>query len=162
MKRLATPGYIMVETVVAMGLLSIGMVTIQGAVRQAIITRGQAQDYTTARFLMEKVVADVELQPEVIEGKKSGNFKKPFNRFRYQWAITRVQVPLPPIPPELPGNFMEQFEKTYKGYMGKMTVTVFWTRAGHEFEAFSQTLLSPEQFWVPPEERGIQGGGFGL
>ena len=57
MRNATTFGYVMVETVVAMGLLSVSMVAIHGAVRQTVIARGQAQDYTIARFLLEEIVA---------------------------------------------------------------------------------------------------------
>ncbi len=104
-------GYIFVETVVAMGVLSISMLVIQGAVRQAIITRGQAQDYTTARFLLKQVAAEVELQPELVASSDSGRFKKPNERFGYEWELTKVEVPIPEIPATIPEEKRERLEK---------------------------------------------------
>ncbi len=146
-------GYILVETIVAMGLLSIGAVTIQSAIRQAIITRGQAQDYTTARFLLEKVVNKFELQPQVKESSGQGTFDSPNDRFSYQWEIKKVEVPKPEIPLDIEEVERERLEKLFTGYMGKVAVRIAWTRAGKDFEAIGETLLLPEKLWLPPEPK---------
>ena len=151
--RQGARGYIFVETVVAMGLLSVSMLVIQGAVRQAIITRGQAQDFTTARFLLEEVMAERELQPEMPEGSGSGRFDPPNARFAYEWELSKVKVPRPQMPPDLSKDEIEQFKKMFKGYMGKLVATVRWSRAGQEREAVGETLLKPEQLWLPEGQR---------
>ena len=95
-------GYILVETIVAMALLSAGMVAIQGGLRQAVLVRGQARDYTQARFLMDGLIADLSLQPEHVQGSKSGRFSGEYDRFSYTWTISRVDVPVPQgLPPGL-------------------------------------------------------------
>lgn len=93
MSSRARYGYIMVETVVAMGLLSTGMVVIHGAIRQTIIARGQAQDFTVARFLLEEIAAEKELQPELVEGSGQGNFPG-----RFLDSIIRGKLPKSPCP----------------------------------------------------------------
>jgi len=146
-------GYIFVETVVAMGLLSISMLVIQGAVRQAILTRGQAQDYTTARFLMQQTAAEVEIQPELTESSDQGAFAAPYDRFSYAWELTKVDVPKPEIPADIPEGKRKQLEDMFKGYMGKLVVRISWSRAGFEDEAVGETLLKPEQLWQPEKQR---------
>jgi len=155
-------GYILVETIVAMGLLSVSMMVIQGAIRQAIITRGQAEDYTTARFLMDQVTAKIELQPEMVEGSDSGSFSGEHKRFRYKWELTKVQVPKPAFPDDFEPRERKRLQRLFKGYMGKLQVVIRWSRAGHKFEAVGETLLSPEQLWIPPSERPefAAGGGY--
>lgn len=146
-------GYILLETIVAMGVLSIGMVAIHGALRQAILTRGQAEDYTTARFLLEEVAAKKEVELELIEGSDRGRFPKPYSRFRYEWEIKKVEVPLPPVPPNLPpevaAHVKEELEKNK--FIGKLHVKIHWTRAGMPFDAVGETLLRPGQLWFPQE-----------
>ena len=58
MIRRPNNGYILLESLVAMGILSVGVVVIQNALQQGLITRGQSQDYTQARFALERIVAD--------------------------------------------------------------------------------------------------------
>lgn len=144
-------GYILFETVVAMAVLSLSMVAIHSAIRQAVLTRGQAQDYTTARFLLEKVTAEKELQPELAEGKEEGDFEGELSRFSYKWEISKVEVPMPPIPPDIPEEQRKSLEKMFKGYMGKLSVRISWTRAGQPFEVLGETLFKPEKLWLPPK-----------
>ena len=152
MRNATTSGYVMVETVVAMGLLSISMVAIHGAVRQTVIARGQAEDYTVARFLLEETVAKKELLPEVLEGRGGGGFPAPFSRFRHEWEITRVTLPRPPIPPGFPPERYQELERRFMKYIGKLRVRIMWTRAGQDFEVVGVTLLRPGQLWTPPED----------
>ena len=95
-------GYIFVETVVAMGVLSLSILVIQGALRQAILTRAQAQDYTTARFLLEQVAGEQALLFQQPEGSGSGQFPPPYDAYAYEWKIERVDIPLPERAANLP------------------------------------------------------------
>ena len=86
-------GYILFEAVFSMAILSIAGLTFQSALQQAILTRGQAMDYTTAKFLLEQINAEIELQPQHVEGEKSGTFPEPYNRFSYQYKISKISIP---------------------------------------------------------------------
>lgn len=143
-------GYIFAETVVAMALLSMSTLVIQGAVRQAIITRGQAQDYTTARFLLTQIASEHSLQFEQPEGSGGGVFDPPYERFSYEWELKRVEVPKPPIPPFLPPEVYATVLSNFQDYMGKITVRISWSRAGVEQERTGETLIRPELLWQPP------------
>ncbi len=153
-------GYIFFETVVAMGLLSVSALVIQGALRQAVITRGQAQDYTTARFLLEKMAAEHALRFQQPEGSGAGRFEPPYERFEYRWQLERVDVPVrntplafmqPPVPIEVL-EAVERVEEMLQDYMGKLTIRISWSRAGMSFDAVGETLLRPELLWLPDPE----------
>ncbi len=146
-------GYIFVETVVAMGVLSLSTLVIQGALRQAILTRAQVQDYTTARFLLEQVAGEQALLFQQPEGSGSGQCPEPYQDFSYEWKIERVDVPLPERVASLPPEARVHFEENFVDYMGKLTVRVTWKRGGADFEALGETLLRPELLWLPEEER---------
>lgn len=146
-------GYIMVETIVAMGLLSVSIVVIQNAIRQGIITRGQAQDYTTARILLDRMVAEHELQPEVAEGSGEGQFEAPFHRFSYKWNLQRLKVPRPHFPTDMEESERDSLKRMFTGYMGKLYVEIRWSRAGFENYVVGETLLAPEHIWIPADER---------
>ncbi len=145
-------GYIFVETVVAMGVLSLSILVIQGALRQAILTRAQAQDYTTARFLLEQVAGEQALLFQQPEGSGSGQFPPPYDAYAYEWKIERVDIPLPERAANLPPEARAQFEENFLDYMGMLTVRVTWKRGGAEFEARGETLLRPDLIWLPEGE----------
>jgi len=150
-----TAGYILIEAMMAMALLSIGMLTIHGAIRQTIIVRGQARDYTQARLLIEDILARIEIQakgpnqPQLMESSDSGRFKGDLSRFSWKWTISKIDVPLPPMPPDTPPEIAEAFELTVS-YVTKVDVTVSWKRSGRRFKETFETLLPPETLWLPP------------
>ncbi|HOH28634.1 MAG TPA: hypothetical protein PLC40_03075 [Candidatus Hydrogenedentes bacterium] len=145
-------GYIFVETVVAMGVLSLSTLVIQGALRQAILTRAQAQDYTTARFLLEQVAGEQALLFQQPEGSGSGQFPAPYEAYAYEWEIKRVDIPLPEQAASLPPEARQHFEDNFLDYMGMLRVRVTWQRGGAEFEARGETLLRPDLIWLPEGE----------
>ena len=152
-----TRGYILIEAVMSMALLSLGLVAIQGAIRQTIIVRGQARDYTQARFLIEETLARLEIesndsgQPQLVEGSQSGDFEGDFSRFAWKWTISRAYVPPPPIPPDIPPEEAEAFRLSVN-YVVKVEVTVSWKRGDNSYEETFETLWPPEKLWVPPPE----------
>lgn len=149
MMRRTTTGYILLEALVSLAILSVVSIVIQGSLRQAIETRGQAQDYTTARFLMEEEMRLLELQPRLVLGySQSGTYPAPNNRFQYAVKVEQVEVPLPTVSEIYVPN-PEEFLKQFVEYMGRISIKIKWTRAGQKFEVLGETLLRPEQIWVP-------------
>ncbi len=135
-----------------MAVLGISMLGIHQAIRQAVIAHGQAQDYTAARLLMERIVGERQLQPTLVEGSGEGAFEAPFDRFAYEWTVSKVSVPKPAFPPDLDPRERRQLERMFTDYLGKIEVRISWTRAGFEHAAVGETLLAPAQLWLPPEE----------
>ncbi len=157
MRSRSTHGYILIETTVAIVVLGISAITIQGVVRQAIQTRGQAQDFTHVRFLMEDYMTRLEVQPYVFAGTGDGVFEEGGGRFRYTYEIRRANVPVPemPIPdglrPEEFSRFTYESRATYFVHVG---LTVRWTRGQMEFEETIETLLPQAKLYVPPRADG--------
>ncbi len=146
-------GYILVETITAMAILSITAVTVQRAIQVSIHARGLAQDYTTAQFLLENTVAEQTLQPRIAIGAgASGVFPPPHERFHYAWKMTRVDIPLPAMPPGLPPEQIAAAEQAFLNYMGKLRVEISWSRGGQPVTIVGETLLSPDQAWRNPLE----------
>ena len=116
-------GYILIEAAVAMVLLSIGALTVHGTIQEAVRTRGQAQDYTRARFLLEQVLADLEIQPELAEHSDRGRFEGEHARFLWDYRVRRVNVPLPgrPLRPPPKEKKVQQFVYPEgQGYLGHL------------------------------------------
>ena len=144
-------GYILLEATVAMVVLGAGAYAVHGAIRQALITRAQAQDYTHARFLLERLIAEREIQPELKPGTDSGRFTGEWNRFDWQYQVRMVYVPLPSKPPinptpRKPGERPIAFEYSIKHIM-HIRATVSWVRSGRSFSESIETLFNPSKFW---------------
>lgn len=143
-------GYILVETMVALVLLALGSWAIHGTIRQAILARGQAQDYTQARFLLEEVVAKLEMQPLLQLRSSKGSFPGELNRFSWEYVVRMVNVPRPAAPPA--GGQSQRGNQSFEypvEYLAHVHATVSWTRAGREFSESFETLFRPDKLWVP-------------
>lgn len=148
-------GYILVETLVALTVLSITAMGIQRAVSQAVLTRGLALDYTTVQLLGENLIATLDLEYfQLHEMKKEEVFPAPYERFRYALEVSRVSVPRPELPGSIPPEQRVQLEKRYHGEMPKVRLEIFWTRSGLEYSRVFETLLGTERLWLPPLENG--------
>ena len=153
----AQSGYILVEATVALVILSIGALTIHRTIQEGIRTRGQAQDYTHARFLLAQILADLETQPELTEHSSRGQFPDGHSRFSWEYSVRRVDVPWPrrPLRPSPAG---EERESPFaldqvESYLAHVWVTVSWTRGNLSFDESYETLLGPDKLWQPPPVR---------
>ena len=149
-------GYIMVETVVAIVILGVSAITIQGVIREAIRTRAQVQDYTHVRFLLEEFIAQKELQPVLFEDRGEGIFDDGTGRFRYTYSVEPMLVP-PPVfpaplaPPEVP---IPKFQYNADAFLlVRVSITASWTRGETDFEETMEILLPQERF-VAPQQSG--------
>ncbi len=147
-------GYILVEAAVALVLLSVGSMTIHRTIQEAIRTRGQAQDFTHARFLLTQVVSELEVQPELVESTAQGRFDEEYSRFSWTYEVRRVNFPMPaaPLQPPPKGSGQNQGIQFVQGqnYLAHVMATVSWTRSGTEFTESYETLLGPAKLWQPP------------
>ncbi|NIA15688.1 MAG: hypothetical protein GWP08_16615 [Nitrospiraceae bacterium] len=150
MKR-SIRGYILVEAVMAMGLLSVGLVAIQGSMRQSIMTRGIARDYTHVRFLLENILAHIELQPLLTQDSDSGQFEGADARFGWEWEVSKIDLPEPQIPLDIPEEERTRFELQVD-YVTKIRATVTWKRSGQEFSETVETIWLPDKLFVPEDE----------
>jgi len=139
-------GYMLLETIVAMMVLSVGVLAVNRALYQVLLTRAIARDYTEARFLLEQVIAPIELQPLVAEGEAAGDFGEAYPRFSWRRTIERVPVPIPDLPTDLPDQLRGLLEES-AGHLGEVTVTVEWTRAGRSYQRTAMTMVAPHRIW---------------
>lgn len=148
MKGSHTKGYILLETVVALLVLSIGGLAINRALHQALLARAQARDYTRARFLLDERLSLVEMQPVLTEGSQSGRFEDEFCEFAWTTTVSKVLLPMREALQGVPGDVLTTRTSPVR-YMGKVRVTVQWHRAGQPFERSVETLVAPEKLFVP-------------
>jgi len=138
-------GYILFETLIAIIVLSVGIVVTQNAIRQAAVVRSLSRDYTQVRFLLEQKLSELEMAPLLTESTSHGQFNGDNARFSWTYKISRVNLPQPTTslipgtpPPELPA-----------AYMTKIQVSVSWTRSGQAYTETLETLWGPEKLWLP-------------
>ena len=156
MNGLRCKGYILVETAVALVLLSVGAFTVHRTIQESIRTRGQAQDFTRARFLISQTMGEILEQPLLVERSDSGTYEGDDSRFSWTSEIKRATVPVPkaplrPRPPKAPQVAFEYVGQ--QDYLARVTVTVTWQRSGMSFSESSETLLAPTRLWQPPRVR---------
>lgn len=135
-------GYILVETLVAMAVLSISMVTIHNALGQAALTHAQARDLTQARFLLDQKMGEYRLNPALEEGEVSGDFGEALPQFHWKVSVTKILLPAPP-PPLIPQVAPIKLAALF---LGKIVVTVQWTTGRQPFEERFETLVPPSHF----------------
>ena len=135
-------GYILAELLVALAVLSIGVLAVNRALRETVVTRGQARDFTHARFLLEQIVGNLELQPLLKEETRSGTFDGEFSRFSWTYTVSRVDVAAPVGQVSPTAEPPAAYPATQ---LGKIAATVQWTRAGTPFERRVETLVEAER-----------------
>ncbi len=156
MKPARRSGYILVETAVALVLLSVGSYAVHRTIQEAIRTRGQAQDFTRARFLLDQAMENVLAQPILTERQESGRFAGADDRFSWTSEVRRVNVPPPkaPLRPPADRKPVPKFEFSEGAeFLTRVRVTVTWMRSGQEFSESYETLLAPERLWQPPRPK---------
>ena len=154
-RRHSVYGFILIETAVALVVLSAGAFVVHGTIQQALQTRGQAQDFTRARFLFEGLVSRLELQPELTVHSREGQFDGEHSRFSWSYRVGRVDVPKPaaPLRPR-PKNVKVVKRFAYQvdhEYLAHVRVTVNWSRSGKTFSESYETLLPSRKLWQPPK-----------
>lgn len=146
-------GYVLLETVGALVVLSVGIVGVHQAMREAVMTRAQARDYTQARFLLQALVAQVELQPLVYPGEYQGAYADSLSRFRWKYKVDLVQLPemqpsVQAVPRPSRGRPMIVRRQPVT-HMGRITAEVSWTLRNQEYSQRTQTLMQPEKVFRP-------------
>lgn len=144
-------GYVLLEAVGAMAVLSVGIVGVHEAMQQAVITRAQARDFTTARFMLEELVSELQVRPQLGEGTVSGDYGENFPRFRWEYKVKRIDVPeaqvqMPAEPqPTAVGDLPPPVPKIPVRFMGHIQVTISWTLRGVNYSRSTETLCQPER-----------------
>lgn len=144
--RKTESGWVLMEALVAMVVLSVAIVALNRAFAEAVYTRAIARDYTQARFLLEQVTGELEIKPMHEDGASgSGDFGEDYPRFSYSWTVSKQDVPPPQLPAIIPvelqaaaANFQPPIE-----YLGKIAVQVHWTRSGQNYSAELETAIPP-------------------
>ncbi|GMW02735.1 MAG: hypothetical protein AMXMBFR84_38710 [Candidatus Hydrogenedentota bacterium] len=140
-------GWILLETLVALAVLSIGIIAVNRALGQALVSRALARDYTEASFHLQDVMGRLRLEPKIaVDTSGKGVCSDSDGRFHYTWSVDRVPFDPPPIMQTLPPH-LGQINLPVR-FLGRLRVTVTWTRQGRPYELTAETLVQPERIWT--------------
>jgi hypothetical protein len=136
----------------ALVVLSVGILAVNRGLGESLAIRAMARDYTQARFLLDQVMSELELQPVLVDGATgSGNFGKDNPRFSYSWVVSRVNLKIPEVPPQLLLQFPNGVQPPVP-YLGKISATVKWTRTGQTFSRTAETLIGMQRLYVEQQQ----------
>lgn len=119
----------MLEVIVAMAILTFGLVGVLQAVTSSQVTARFAEEYTTAAMLAELKVMELITMPEQLVDQDAGDFGDLYPRFAWE----------------------SQVETTSVAGLLKLRVTITW-RSGLKTRAFTAETCIPE-----PEEEAEEG-----
>lgn len=142
-----TRGYVLLEAVAAIAVLSLGIVGVQEAMRQSILTRAQARDLTQARFLLEELVSQLQLRPQLAEGEQKGDYGENYPRFSWKYKVSRIELPEADqtIPNQVGPDGQPMVLDVPVKFMAAIDVTITWTLRGDTYERKTRTLCQPEK-----------------
>lgn len=153
MRRTPPKGYVLLEAIGALVVLSVGIVGIHQAMQEAVTTRAQARDYTQARFLLDELVAGIVLKPTLMEGQFQGEYEGDLSRFRWEYSVARVDLPgTEQTVVRPPGATRPITIDPPVKYMGRIEASVTWTLRNRTYEVKTQTLCQPEKLPAPSDE----------
>jgi len=117
-------GFTLLEVIVAMAILTFGLVGVLQAVTSSQVTARFAEDYTTAAMLAELKVMELTTMPDRLADQDAGDFGELYPRFAWE----------------------SQVETTPLEGLLKLRVTITW-RSGLKTRSFTAETCIPE-----PEE----------
>jgi len=141
-------GYVLVEVVVSMMVLTIGVLSVSRSFSVAMLARGLAQDYTDSRYLaglrLWRAVA-LAAEGKLSLGHSQGRFGGEWPRFSWSQQVEQTSLPYyrPSIANENSENRPDQEERGQQAFFSRVVITVKWERRGEEFEKSVATLVRP-------------------
>jgi len=158
-------GYVLVEVVVSMMVLTVGILSVSRSFSVAMLARGLSQDYTDSRYLAAEQIWQAVAQAEagaLTLGGAQGRFPDPWRKFSWEWKVEETSLPY-----EVSVKIREvvgpqrsrrgrsrravpqvEIEEQPEKFFNRVVVTVKWTRRNVEYERWVATLVPP----IDPDE----------
>ena len=93
MRRRRQAGFTLIEMVVAIVLLALGVVGALACISSATRSTSISSEYTTAALLAQQKLAEVEAQPDQIQGgEQSGDFGEEYSNFSWRQNIESSNI----------------------------------------------------------------------
>lgn len=108
-----SPGFTLIEIMISLSILSIALLSIYAAQGNSLRASGRAENIQTASMLARQKMTEemIELQKDLDKGKfpddqinDQGPFDPPFDRFRWEFAVRKVEIPVVENPSDQNGD----------------------------------------------------------
>lgn len=106
-------GFTLIEIMISLSILSISLLSIYAAQGNSLRASGRAENIQTASMLARQKMTEkmIELQKDLDKGKfpdeqinDQGEFEPPFERFRWEFAVRKVEIPVVQAPGQEGGD----------------------------------------------------------
>lgn len=103
MKKRHAKGFTLVEIMIAIAILSIGLVSIYTAQGNSLRASGNAERIQTAAMLARQIMTEkmLEVEKNLQKGtfpadkeEDSGEFEAPFQEYRWEYLVRKVEIPI--------------------------------------------------------------------
>lgn len=135
-------GFTLIEVMVAVSILAISMTVLVSFSGNSMIRSGRAEALTVGTMLARQKMAEIEIElargaqknefPE--EKSESGQFEEPFEEYRWEMEIRRVELPAPVTGEK--GSMQEmvaqQMTKEISNTVRELKLRVLWTELGED------------------------------
>mgnify|MGYP001053256221 CR=1 FL=1 len=85
-------GFTLLEVMIAVAILAASLTALLSAVNGGVIASGSSRDLTTAMFLAERKLSEIELGGYPPEGETEGDFGDEYPRFNYKLRVATPEV----------------------------------------------------------------------
>ena len=138
----AQMGFSLLEILVAVGILSVALVSIIAMQGSAMRASLRAENLSLATMLAKKQMAEYEVQVQQMLEKgefpddktEEGSFSEPYSDFHWRTELRSVELPAPPSDEGIQGMIAKQLTGEISKSVRQMTLTVFWPEGETEQE----------------------------
>lgn len=133
-------GFTLLETLIAVGILSVALVTIMSMQSAAMRSSYQAENLSLATMLAKKQMAEYEVQVQKMlrasefpdDKVEEGTFEEPYGDFHWRAEIKSIELPAPPSDEGIQGMVAKQLTSEISKSVRQLTLSIFWTEGEEE------------------------------
>jgi hypothetical protein len=141
-------GFMLLEAMVALAILSIGIVTVMQSFSSALRVSKSGYNSTIATFLAQSKLSDLEREDSWTKENLSGDFGKAYPNFKWEAEVSPVELDKL-IPENLRTRNIEEEEERVgeenKQEVNLLNLTVSWVERGAKEEAVFATFINAKK-----------------
>src|SRR3990167_5314192 len=132
-------GFMLLEAMVALAILSIGIVTVMQSFSSALRVSKSGYNSTIATFLAQSKLSDLEMEDSWTKENLSGDFGKVYPNFKWEAEVSPVELDKL-IPENLRVKVRE--DEGNKQEVNLLNLTISWVERGAKEEAVFATYVA--------------------
>ncbi|MBI2447095.1 MAG: hypothetical protein HYV48_00955 [Candidatus Omnitrophica bacterium] len=135
-------GFMLLEAMVALAILSVGIVTVMQSFSSALRVSKSSYNSTIATFLAQSKLSDLEREGSWTKENLSGDFGKAYPNFKWEAEVSSVELDKL-IPENLRVKVRE--EEGNKQEINLLNLTISWVERGAKEEAVFATYVASKK-----------------